>query len=69
MRTFIIALLLTVPAYARDGYTYGVTSDGQRWWQQCEPNGYCYGRQDNQTWWSQSSPSEPDRRRHPTELR
>ena len=29
---------------AASGYTYGTTPDGQPFWQQCNPDGYCFGR-------------------------
>jgi hypothetical protein len=31
-------------AESMPGYTYGKGPDGQPFWQQCNPDGYCYGR-------------------------
>jgi hypothetical protein len=48
MRALIIAVMVAAtPAGAQvpDGYTWGTDSNGKPFWVQCQPDGYCYGRQ------------------------
>jgi hypothetical protein len=37
-------LLAARPAPAPPGYSYGRGPDGNPFWQQCNPDGYCFGR-------------------------
>ena len=64
MKALLIVLILTVTpaaAQAPAGYTYGRDQDGGSFWQQCNPDGYCFGRNYNnrsesKSFWFQQPP-------------